>query len=208
MELIPDNRTDLQRLQEYLIKGGGVDGLSDKQREMWDKVLAVDGIIRQYVSPKDQLEIMRSHELLKNMSRTQLWRYRDAAQEIIGYTEKNKKPYLRLIAAEKIAKGFTIAEKNDDGRLWAAMVKEYIKLNGLDNHDEDAAHKPEPPANILVLVADGQPRTIDLNNPTTIDAETRNKVVQAIYHDQTPDSPTFITDVEHEELPTTEPNAE
>lgn len=208
LKLIPDNRTELQKLQEYLQKGGDVKGLKPEWKQMWNKVLLIDGIIRQYPSSKDQLQKMRDHPELQEMSRTQMWRYRDATQELIGYTETSKKKYQRLIADELIQKGFDLAEKVEDSRLFADMVKQYIKLHALDVHDDDGATKPEPNANILVMVADGKPRTIDLNRPDTIDANVRQMVVNAIFQDQTPSSPEFITDAEFTELPNTGAAAE
>lgn len=203
LQLIPDTRTELQKLQEYLQKGGDVKGLKPEWKQMWDKVLLIDGIIRQYPSSKDQLQKMREHPELQELSRTQLWRYRDATQELIGHTETSKKKYQRLIADELIQKGFELAERVDDSRLFADMVKQYIKLHALDVHDDDGAARPEPNANILVLVQDGKPRTIDLNRPDTIDADVRAMVVNAIFQDQTPNSPDFITDAEFTELPHT-----
>jgi hypothetical protein len=208
LQLIPDTRTELQKLQEYLQKGGDVKGLKPEWKQMWDKVLLIDGIIRQYPSSKDQLQKMREHPELQELSRTQLWRYRDATQELIGHTETSKKKYQRLIADELIQKGFKLAEACEDTRLFADMVKQYIKLHALDVHDDDGAARPEPNANILVLVQDGKPRTIDLNRPDTIDANVRQMVVNAIFQDQTPTSPEFITDAEFTELPHTGAAAE
>ena len=208
LQLIPDNRTELQKLQEYLQKGGDVKGLKPEWKQMWDKVLLIDGIIRQYPSSKDQLQKMREHPELQELSRTQMWRYRDATQELIGHTETSKKKYQRLIADELIQKGFDLAEKVEDSRLFADMVKQYIKLHALDVHDDDGAARPEPNANILVIVQDGKPRTIDLNRPDTIDANVRQMVVNAIFQDQTPTSPEFITDAEFTELPDTGAAAE
>ena len=208
LQLIPDTRTELQKLQEYLQKGGDVKGLKPEWKQMWDKVLLIDGIIRQYPSSKDQLQKMREHPELQELSRTQLWRYRDATQELIGHTETSKKKYQRLIADELIQKGFKLAEACEDNRLFADMVKQYIKLHALDVHDDDGAARPEPNANILVLVQDGKPRTIDLNRPDTIDANVRQMVVNAIFQDQTPNSPEFITDAEFTELPDTGAAAE
>lgn len=210
LNLIPDNRTELQKLQEYLQKGGDVQGLPKEWKAMWNRVLVIDGIIRQYPSSKDQLQKMREHPELRELSRTQLWRYRDATQELIGHTETSKKKYQRLIADELIQKGLNIAEgmvilgePASGSRLFADMVKQYIKLHALDVHDDDGAARPEPNANILVLVQDGKPRTIDLNRPDTIDADVRQMVVNAIFQDQTPTSPEFITDAEFTELPDT-----
>ena len=208
LQLIPDTRTELQKLQEYLQKGGDVKGLKPEWKQMWDKVLLIDGIIRQYPSSKDQLQKMREHPELQELSRTQLWRYRDATQELIGHTETSKKKYQRLIADELIQKGFKLAEACEDTRLFADMVKQYIKLHALDVHDDDGAARPEPNANILVIVQDGKPRTIDLNRPDTIDANVRQMVVNAIFQDQTPNSPEFITDAEFTELPDTGAAAE
>jgi hypothetical protein len=208
LQLIPDTRTELQKLQEYLQKGGDVKGLKPEWKQMWDKVLLIDGIIRQYPSSKDQLQKMREHPELQELSRTQMWRYRDATQELIGHTETSKKKYQRLIADELIQKGFKLAEACEDTRLFADMVKQYIKLHALDVHDDDGAARPEPNANILVIVQDGKPRTIDLNRPDTIDANVRQMVVNAIFQDQTPNSPEFITDAEFTELPDTGAAAE
>lgn len=209
LELIPDNRTDLQKLQEYLQKGGDVKGLKPDQREMWDRVLLIDGIIRQYPSSKDQLRVMREHPELAQLSRTQLWRYRDATQELIGLTEGSKKKYQRLIADELVQRGITMAEAMDAageaasaGRLWAEMIKTYIKLHALDVHDDDTENKQEPNANLLVVVGgNGAAQTIDLNNPAAITPEMRTMVVNAIFNDQTPSNPDFITDADFEELP-------
>lgn len=210
LELLPDNRTELQKLQEYLQKGGDVNGLKPEWQQMWHRVLIIDGIIRQYPSSKDQLRIMREHADLKELSRTQLWRYRDATQELIGLTEGSKKKYQRLIADELVQKGINMAETMEAegehaaaGRLWAEMIKTYIKLHALDVHDDDGAHRPEPNANLLVVVADGKPRTVDLANPASITEDVRAMVVNAIFNDQTPSSPDFIQDATFEELPDT-----
>lgn len=210
LDLIPDNRTELQRLQEYLQTGGDVASLSGERKKMWNRVLVVDGIIRQYPSSKDQLRVMAEHPELAELSRTQLWRYRDATQELIGYTEKSKKPYQRLIANELVQKGFDMAAKMEAadehaaaGRLWAEMLKTFIKLNALDVHDEDGTGQPEPNANLLVIVAEGKPRTVDINNPASIPEDLRAMVVNAIFNDQTPQNPDFIQDAAFEELPDT-----
>jgi len=213
LELIPDNRTELQKLQEYLQKGGDVKGLKPEWRQMWDRVLLVDGIIRQYPSSKDQLRVMREHPELQTLSRTQLWRYRNATQELIGLTESSKKKYQRLIADELVQKGINMAEAFDKagesaaaGRLWAEMIKTYIKLHALDVHDDDSTEKHEPNANLLVVVGNGgQPQTIDLNNPAAINEDMRAMVVNAIFNDQTPSTPDFIQDATFEELPDKEP---
>lgn len=214
LELIPDNRTELQKLQEYLQKGGDVKALKPEWKTMWNRVLVIDGIIRQYPSSKDQLRVMKEHAELKELSRTQLWRYRDATQELIGLTEGSKKKYQRLIADELVQKGINMAEAMEAegehasaGRLWAEMIKTYIKLHALDVHDDDGASKPEPNANLLVMVVDGKPRTIDLNNPASIGEDVRSMVVNAIFNDQTPANPDFIQDATFEELPDTEPTA-
>ena len=210
LDLIPDNRTELQKLQEYLQTGGDVDKLKGERKQMWQRVLIIDGIIRQYPNSKDQLRVMAEHPELKELSRTQLWRYRDATQELIGYTEKSKKPYQRLIANELVQKGLEMAEKMEAadehaaaGRLWAEMLKTFIKLNALDVHDEDGSTHPEPNANLLVMVVDGQPRTVDLNNPASVPEDVRAMVVNAIFNDQTPENPDFIQDATYEELPDT-----
>lgn len=210
LDTLPDNRTELQKLQEYLQKGGDVKGLPDKWQTMWQRILVVDGIIRQYPSNKDQLQHMQEHPELKELSRTQLWRYRDATQELIGFTESSKKKYQRLIANEMVQKGINMAERMEKagehaaaGRLWSEMIKHYIKLHALDVHDDDGTSQPEPNANLLVMIVEGKPRTIDLNNPTNIPAEVRQMVVNAIFQDQTPTSPDFIQDATFEELPPT-----
>jgi hypothetical protein len=215
LQLIPDNRTELQKLQEYLQTGGDVKGMKPEWQEKWQRVLLIDGIIRQYPSSKDQLRIMKDHPELQQLSRTQLYRYREATQEIIGLTETSKKKYQRLIADELIQKGLNIAEgmvclneMASGSRLFADMIKQYIKLHGLDIPDDEANARPEPNANLLVLVMDGQPRTIDLNRPDTIDAEVRQQVVNAIFQDQTPTTPDFIEDAKFTELPDTGPAAE
>jgi hypothetical protein len=204
LNVLPDNRTELQKLQEYLQKGGSVKGLPKEWKQMWDRILLIDGIIRQYPSSKDQLRQMREHPELQDLSRTQLWRYRDATQELIGFTESSKKKYQRLIADELIQKGLQIAEGLDEApkaRLFADMVKQYIKLHALDVHDDDGSKVPEPNANLLVIVSEGKPRTIDLNRPDTISEDVRHMVVNAIFNDQTPQSPDFIQDATFEELP-------
>jgi hypothetical protein len=208
LSTLPDNRTELQKLQEFIQKGGNVRGLPDKWKDMWNRILVVDGIIRQWPSSKDQLRVMREHPELSEMSRTQLWRYRDATQELIGFTESSKKKYQRLIANEMLQKGFDMAtamyeaeEHAAASRLWGDMLKQYIKLHALDVHDDDGASAPEPNANLLVMVVDGKPRTIDLNNPADLGEDVRQMVVNAIFQDQTPTSPEFITDATFEELP-------
>lgn len=192
LSYLPDNRDELQKLSEHLTTGGSVVGLKEEWVDIWERIQVADRIIRNYTSSKAQLEKLRAHELFASMSRTQLWRYRDAVQEIYGATEKGNKRYKRLIAEQMIHKGLKLAKKNDDGRLFAAMIKQYCTIHGLDNHDEDDTKPLEPQANLMVVVVDGEAKQFDLNNPEDIPEEVRAVVVETIFHSQTPKEPTFL----------------
>lgn len=199
LQLIPDKRSELQKLTEYLKKGGDIDGLSDDWKLKWDRILAIDGIMRKNWSEKTQMKLLKKHELFSALSRTQIWRYRTACEEIIGTNHKPNKKYLRVIAGEMINKGFAMAKRLDDGRLWASMVKEYINLHALDVQDDDENRAPEPNANVLVLMMGDESMALDLNNPANIPIETRNQVVEVLYQSQTCVTPAFL-DVKAEEV--------
>ncbi len=192
LNYLPDNRTELQKLSEHLTTGGSVEGLKPEWVEMWERIKAANDIMRNYTSSKAQLARIKDHPLFANMGRTQLWRYRDAVQEIYGATEQGNKRYKRLIAEQLIHKGLKLAKKMDDGRLYAAMLKQYCTIWGLDNFDDESAKPIETQANIMVVVLDGKPQQFDLNNPEDIPEEIRAHVVETIFHSQTPKQPTFL----------------
>jgi hypothetical protein len=84
-----------------------------------------------------------------------------------------------------------MAEKCQDTRLFAAMVKEFREdIRSMPDNDEEQA----PVANVLVIVNDGQPEVLDLTDPSKIPPQHRKAVVAALFNSQTPQSPDeFIT---------------
>ena len=110
LSILPDKRDELEKLSEYLTTGGNATGIKPEWITLWDRIKAADGIMRNYVSNSQQLQKISKHVLFVGLSRTQIWRYRDAVQEIYGATQGGNKRYKRLIADELIQKGFKLAK--------------------------------------------------------------------------------------------------
>lgn len=197
LQLLPDNRTELQHLAEYVTTSGDVGDIPERWKTVWDRVLVAERIMRNYVSTNKARKVITGHELFADLSRTQVWRYMDAVGEIFGKTEQGNKLFKRLILEHKIAKGLKLAEQWEDGSFYARCLKEYRELWGADGW-EDAEKRLEPTANLMVLIMgdDGNDLTIDISNPTNIPEQYKPRVLAAIFQGQTPKSPSSFLDAE------------
>jgi hypothetical protein len=193
LQLIPDRKEEIDAAIEYVMTGQPPENMPARYKEIIDTVHKVDDVIRHYVGDKEQLNALRSDTKFSNMSRTQLYRYRDAARQFIGSTHISNKGYDRLLLRAKIQKGFEMAEKLEDTKLFASMVKEFREdIRSMPDNDEDQA----PVANVLVIVNDGQPEVLDLTDPSKIPAQHRKAVVAALFNTETPQNPSDFIDAE------------
>ncbi|MGB1316661.1 MAG: hypothetical protein ACPG5W_00570 [Flavobacteriales bacterium] len=192
LQLLPDNRTELQQLAEFVTTDGDVSNIPEKWQKLWERILVAERIMRNYVSTNKARKMISSHEVFKDLSRTQVWRYMDAVGEIFGKAEKGNKLFKRLILEQKIAKGLKLAEKWEDGSFFARCLKEYRELWGADGW-EDAEKRIEPTANIMVLILgdDGEDVTIDITNPTAIPEQYKPRVLAAIFQSKKLTNPAF-----------------
>ena len=193
LQLIPERKEEIDAALEYVMTGQSPEKMPAKLKDIIDTVHKVDDVIRHYVGDKEQLNALRSDSKFKEMSRTQLYRYRDAAKQLIGSTHISNKGYDRLLLRAKIQKGFELAEKVEDTRLFAAMVKEFREdIKSMPDNDEEQA----PVANVLVIVNDGTPEVLDLTDPSKIPAKHRKAVVAALFNQEQFDNPVDVVNTE------------